>query len=171
MQVRINYTRPGKGTTVYIEDLVADDGRRLTTYKALPPDISQQLTEVLLAQAMIRPDQTVAAIRKHYFYAEYFDLLEFIGPAGEVLGYYSDIATPLHREDGAFYVTDLFLDVWLAPGQPLLMLDEDEFAAAAAAGLMTGEEQAYARQAFERLRAEAAAGTYPAIYLGPRTGG
>jgi predicted RNA-binding protein associated with RNAse of E/G family len=163
--IEIHYLRPGKGLTIYQEDLVADDGARLTTYKRLPPDVSQRLTSALLAQRLIAPGQSAGAIRKHYFYDEHFNLLEFLDPAGEVLGYYSDIATPLRREAGHYATTDLFLDVWLVPGQPALGLDEDEFAAAAAAGLMTPEEQAEARRAYNRLLAEAVTGRYPHAYL------
>ena len=165
MQVTVNYLRPGKGVSVYVEELVADDGRRLTTYKELAGEAGQALTAALVRLGWIDPADTVAAVRKHYFYDEHFDVLEFYKQGGQVAGYYSDITTPLERVNGEYYVTDLFLDFWLAPGQPALELDEDEFEAAVAGGLLTAEQQAHALRAFERLRADIAAGVYPWQYI------
>src|SRR5690606_6462237 len=105
--------------------------------------------------------QSVSAIRSHYFYHEYFDIIEWLGPDGAVAGYYSDIATPLRRVNGEYFVTDLFLDLWLVPGRPAVELDEDEFEAAIAAGLLTSEWQTQARRAFARLVDEARSGVYP----------
>jgi hypothetical protein len=161
MQVRVTYTRPGKQTTIYLEDLVADDGRRLTTSKALPPDIQQLLTEALIRQNLMPPGRTIGRLRKHYFFAEYFNVLEFIDTEGEVVGYYSDIMTPLRRGEGSFFGTDLFLDVWMAPGQPALGLDEDEFAQAIKEGLVSPEDEAQAWRAYRRLLEEAERGLYP----------
>ncbi len=165
MQVKVNYLRPGKGVSVHLEDLVTDDGRRLITYKRLAGEAGQSLTAALVRLGWIDPADTITAIRKHYFYGEHFDVLEFFKAGGRVAGYYSDITTPLERVDGEYFVTDLFLDFWLAPGKPALELDEDEFAAAVAGGLLTGEQQAQALQAFERLRADIAAGIYPWQYI------
>jgi predicted RNA-binding protein associated with RNAse of E/G family len=165
MRVKINYRRPGKGTSIYLEDLVTDDGRQLLTHTVLTPAESAEMTLAVRRSGLIGPGDTIVAVRKHYFYSEYFDLLEFFGPKGEVVGYYSDITTPLARQDGEYVITDLFLDVWLTPGHPVIELDEDEFAAAVDAGLLSAEEQTGARQAFDRLRTEAVAGLYPRRYL------
>ena len=165
MQVKINYRRPGKFDHVYVEELVADDDRQLLTHTVLTRADSLEMTEAVRRAGLIGPADTITAVRKHYFYHEYFDLLEFFGPQDQVLGYYSDIATPLVRRDGEYELTDLFLDVWLTPGQPAIELDEDEFAAAVAQGLVSPEQQAQAQQAFDRLRAEIAAGLYPQRYL------
>jgi predicted RNA-binding protein associated with RNAse of E/G family len=148
-----------------VEDLVADDGRQLLTHTVLTPAESAAMTLAVRHAGLIGSADTIAAVRKHYFYGEYFDLLEFLGPAGEIVGYYSDIATPLERQDGEYVITDLFLDVWLTPGLPAIELDEDEFAAAVEQGLLSAEHQTRARQAFDRLRAEIAAGLYPQRYL------
>lgn len=165
MRVKVNYQRPGKGTSVYVEDLVTDDGSQLLTHTVLTPTESTEMTLAVRRSGLIGPDDTIVAVRKRYFYGEYFDLLEFFGPAGEIIGYYSDITTPLERQDGEYVITDLFLDLWLTPGLPAIELDEDEFAAAVEQGLLSAEQQASARQAFDRLRAEIAAGLYPQRYL------
>ena len=100
MQVRINYHRPGKFDHVYVEELVADDGWQLLTHTVLTQADSLEMTEAVRRAGLIGPADIIAAVRKLYFYHEYFDLLEVFGPQDTVLGDYSDIAPPLKRRDG-----------------------------------------------------------------------
>jgi hypothetical protein len=165
MIIQVHYTRLGKHTSVFTEHLVLDDGRQLTSYERFDAAGREHMTRLFHESGLLAPPAAVAGIRKHYFYNEYFDVLEWLGPNDEVLGYYSDIATPLRKENGAYYLTDLFLDLWLVPGQPPQVLDEDEFEAGIAAGLLTAEWQTEARRAIARLRQESASGKYPFDYL------
>lgn len=165
MLATIHYTRPGKGLTLYTEGLVSDDGHCLHTYTVLPDEIRQNLSLVLRRDGLIAPSQTIASIRKRYFYAEPFNLLEFRDTEERLAGYYSDIATLLVKQDGAYHLTDLFLDIWLAPDGTLHELDWDEFEEAIEQGVLTPEQQALAREAMARLVAEIASGRYPAHYL------
>jgi hypothetical protein len=168
MQVTIHYTRLSeRGTTIYHEGFVADDGRRLTTYTVVPEAEQLRLAEGFWRQALLPPGQLLGAVRKHYFYAEYFDVLAFFGVGGQLAGYYCDIATPLQKQGDEYFLTDLFLDYWLAPGQPPRALDLDEFEAGVAQGLMTAEQTARARETFVRLRREIDAGVFPDRYLEP----
>jgi predicted RNA-binding protein associated with RNAse of E/G family len=164
--IRIEYIRPGKATTYYEEDLVSQDETCLRTFKTLPPDISDHLSRALLKQELILPGQQVLTIGKTYFFTEPFNLLEFRGTNGELLGHYSDIGEPVvPLEPGTFQMTDLFLDIWLFTDGRLLELDWDEFEEAIENKVITPAQADLAREAMKRLVAEVEQGTYPRKYL------
>jgi predicted RNA-binding protein associated with RNAse of E/G family len=165
MNAVVQYIRPGKETSTYTEQVVFEHEYQLCTYKEFDEERSRALTQLFHQQNLLPESQSVCALRKHYFYHEYFDILEWLGPDGEVAGYYSDIATPVRKINGIYQLTDLFLDLWLVPGQPARVLDEDEFEAAIASGLVSAEWEAEARRALTRLQDETAAGNYPQAYL------
>jgi predicted RNA-binding protein associated with RNAse of E/G family len=168
MDINIHYRRlSSRGTTVYREGFVADNGQRLTTFTELTPEECQGLSQAFWNSGLLPTGYLLGSVRKHYFYHEYFDILAVYNTAGELAGYYSDIATPLRKVGDAYYLEDLFLDYWLVPGQPPLPLDEDEFEAAIAQGLLSAEQIERARATFARLRDEISAGIFPARYLEP----
>jgi predicted RNA-binding protein associated with RNAse of E/G family len=116
MIVNIHYRRlSSRGTTIYHEGLVADDGQRLTTFTELTPKECQGLSKAFWNSGLLPHGYLLSSIRKHYFYNQYFDVLAVYGPAGELAGYYCDIATPLRKIGDEYYLEDLFLDYWLAP--------------------------------------------------------
>lgn len=170
MLVTIHYTRPGKGLTIFQEGLVSDDGQCLHTYTVLPEEIRQNLSRALQRDHLIAPAQTIGAIRKRYFYAEPFNLLEFWDTEDRLAGYYSDLTNLLVKREDGYHLTDLFLDLWLTPDGTLHELDWDEFEEASAQGVLTPDQQTLARQAMARLVAEAASGVYPTRYC-QSTGG
>jgi hypothetical protein len=164
--VRIEYIRPSKETTYYEEDFVSQDETRLRTFKTLPPDISERLSLALQKQDLIPPGKQVLSIGKTYFFAEPFNLLEFRGANGELLGYYSDIGEPAVKlESGDYQMTDLYLDIWLYPDGRLLELDWDEFEEAIEKQVITPEQADIARAAMKRLVFEVKRGIYPDRYL------
>jgi predicted RNA-binding protein associated with RNAse of E/G family len=165
MLVTIHYTRPGKGLTVYTEGLVSDDGQRLHTYTVLPDEIRRDLSQALRRDNLIAPTQTIAAIRKRYFYSEPFNLLEFWDTEERLAGYYSDLTNLLVKRDDIYHLTDLFLDLWLTPEGTLHELDWDEFEEAVGQGVLTPEQATLARQTMARLVSEVASGHYPTHYL------
>lgn len=165
MQVTIHYLRPLRGTTLYVEDLLADDGRGLVTYRVVPDDDRLALSQAFWKAGLLPGTTVLGAVRKHYYYAENFDVIACFDVAGRLAGYYTDIVTPLEKANGEFRLTDLFLDFWLAPGQPPRELDQDEFDDAVAHGVLTAEQEASARAAFVRLRREIAAGIFPYRYI------
>ena len=166
MDVAIHYHRLSqRGLTVYVEDFVADDGVRLVTYKTLPDAIRASLSAVFWEQGLTQPPRQVGAVRKHYFYNEPFTVLEFYDPEGALIGYYSDIATPLTRINDEYHITDLFLDWWMPPGAPAQELDWPEFDEAIQTGALSPAQAAYARAAMARVREEIRAGVFPHQYL------
>lgn len=166
-EIRVHYTRlSARGTRVYREQRLADDGRRLTSFDVIPAEDQSRLAQAFWDQGLLPPGQLLGSLRKHYFYGEHFTVLAFFFVDGSLAGYYCDIATPLEKFGPADYrLTDLFLDFWLAPGQPPRALDEDEFETAVAAGVVAGDLADCARRTFARLRAEIAAGTFPYRYI------
>jgi len=164
-QVHIHYHRILEGTTIYIEDLAADDGRCLQTFVDLPQHHRHSISAELWALGVLPPPQMVATIRKFYFYHEPFDVLAFYDTEGRLTGYYSDVALPLTRPNGEYHITDLFLDLWLTAEGAVHALDWDEFEAACAAGVLSPDLQDLARQTLQRLLAEINAGVYPSRYI------
>ncbi len=164
--VRINYQRlSARGTVIYSEPCLEDNGTRMTTETDLAPADADRVSKAFWRQALLPEGRRLTRLRKHYFYHEWFDVVAFYDETEALAGYYIDIVTPLRRVDGEYYATDLFLDFWLAPGQPAVELDQDEFDEAAAAGAITPELAAQARATFAQLRGEIAAGVFPARYI------
>ena len=164
-EIRIEYIRPGKGTTFYIEDLLFADSLCLKTFKTLPPEIISALAQGMVAAGMIAPYEKTVMVAKTYFFKEHFNVLEFLDEDRNVLGYYSDIGTPLTQTEEGYRMTDWFLDIWLKPDGSLMELDIDEFEEAISMNLLSSPEVVQARSTFARLIAEAKTGIYPHAYL------
>jgi len=163
--VNIYYHRPGKELAIYEEDLVSVDEKQLVTFKTLPADASARLELALQKQGLIQPGQRILSIRKVYHFSENFNLLEFRGPDGELVGHYSDIGLPIEPFGQDYSMLDLFLDIWRFPNGTVMELDWDEFEEAQAKNLITPGQVEIARQTMLRLRNEAAQGIYPGHYL------
>jgi hypothetical protein len=167
VDIRVNYRRLTRGTTIFVEGFISDDGQRLTTYSVVPETHRVNLAEGFWRQNLLPPGKLLGAVGKYYFYTEYFDVLACYGLDGELAGYYCDIATPLQKVGADYFITDLFLDLWLAPGQPPRVLDVDEFEAGIAQGLMPEDDIVHARETLARLQDEVQAGIFPDRYIGP----
>ena len=94
-----------------------------------------------------------------------FDVGRFYRPDGSWTGYYVDVLEPV-RWDGAdphslVPLVDLFLDIWIAPGGEYLVLDEDELAAAVAAGHLTARQIRHADATLRDLIGQIERGTFP----------
>ena len=90
------------------------------------------------------------------------DLGKVYRPDGRHTGYYVDVLEPVRwRGDNPASIaplTDLFLDLWLAPDGRFTVLDEPEFAEAEARGWITPEQAAHARRTLADLVERARAG-------------
>ena len=107
----------------------------------------------------------VNSVMKYCFFTEHFDILEFIKDEGGIIGYYCDIVTPMRKRDGRYFVTDLFLDIWVTPSQTCVALDLKEFGNARGAGVPSSTLAAEAIEAFEKTKAETLKGCFPVSYL------
>lgn len=73
-------------------------------------------------------------------------ITKFLNAEGELAGVYCDISRPVEREEDGFTFDDMYLDVWMVPGQEPVILDEDELKEAVQSGYIT---QAEAERALE----------------------
>jgi predicted RNA-binding protein associated with RNAse of E/G family len=89
------------------------------------------------------------------FKDEPFDVGRFYRPDGAWTGYYVDILEPVRWQNANPHslepLVDLFLDLWITPDGEHLVLDEDEFAVAAANGYLTDEQVRHAQETLQRL--------------------
>jgi len=164
-EVRIDYIRPGKGLQQFVEDLVSEDEHYLKTFKIFPDDIAESLTQSLRSNSFISEEQRTTGITKIYFFHEHFNLLQFLDENRQLLGYYSDIGTPLIKRSDSYQMTDWFLDIWLSPDGRLFELDMDEFEVARSSHLLSEKDAEIALSAFTRLTEEVRQGIYPHAYL------
>jgi predicted RNA-binding protein associated with RNAse of E/G family len=164
-QVNIEYIRPGKDVTNYIEDLLFQNEQTIKTFKEFPSDIAERLTLSLQSNGFIPDHKRTTCITKVHFFQEHFNVLQFQDENHETIGYYSDIGTPLVRTANGYRMTDWFLDIWLSPDGKLFELDLDEFEEALSKNLLTDVEAQIARDTFARLIDEVKRGTYPYAYL------
>lgn len=66
----------------------------------------------------------------------HYNLYRITGPDGSPIAYRFDVVDHVRVRDGHVTFTDLLLDLWLPPGGPPRVEDEDEVEAATAAGLL-----------------------------------
>jgi protein associated with RNAse G/E len=67
------------------------------------------------------------ASRNYYWFERPYNLAEVYQPDGRLKQIYVHIASPARLEKGCLSYVDLELDVVKRPGQPLRIVDEDEF--------------------------------------------
>jgi len=128
MEVIINYLRPGKGISRYIEPLVDEYQMRIKTCNHLPPAFSQKWCEdVWWQNVCILPGILIGSVVKYLFYKEWFSVMQLFAQDGNHLGYYAEVDTPIRKLNGEYHLTDLFLNLWIAPDGKFIELDRDEF--------------------------------------------
>lgn len=68
--------------------------------------------------------------------AAWHDAAAIYDKQGSLVGYYSDIATPIKRFTGGYKMTDLFLDLWIYLDRSYIVLDRNEFDEALRRGIL-----------------------------------
>jgi predicted RNA-binding protein associated with RNAse of E/G family len=166
MQVTIHYTRlHGKPLTLCTENLISDNEVRLKTQSTIAPEHRQSFAELWWKADLVPHGHYIASLTKHYFYNDWFDIPELRGDDGQVLGYYSDICTPIKKiGEGNYATTDLILDLWLSPTGQIKEQDWDEFHQAMADKLISPELAAQAQEVFHHLVNDARQGRYLLFY-------
>ena len=90
------------------------------------------------------------------------DIGRFHNARGAFTGFYANLLTPVEMLPGNIWrTTDLFLDVWMKPGQAPRLLDEDELQAALDADALDARTAQRARKEAETILERAGAGTWP----------
>jgi predicted RNA-binding protein associated with RNAse of E/G family len=165
MEITIHYNRIIGPSVIYNEVLIDENSQRIKSKAIMNEAICNALTRGLQRDKFIRANQRVTGLDKIYFYDRAFNVLKFYGAEGEVLGYYSDICTPLTKTSATNYVmTDLILDLWLFPNGSALELDWDEFDHAVQNELISPELQTLAKTTLARIQRDVADGIYPDGY-------
>ena len=94
-----------------------------------------------------------------------YDLGRFYRPDGTWTGYYADILEPVRWRGSdprtLEPIVDLFLDLWIAPDGRYVVLDEDEFEEAIAAGRLSQAQIDHARRILREVVAATERGTFP----------
>lgn len=161
MDIDINFMRPGKGVTRYTEGLVDDNRIRIKTITQVSPDFSRSwCKENWRRNGFIPPGKLISSVVKFLFYREWFSVMQLVCPDGDHLGFYIDIDTPLREVGGEYYLTDLFLDLWIAPAGTYTELDRDEFEAGFLSGLITPYQYRKANLVIEILKGEVINGDF-----------
>lgn len=80
---------------------------------------------------------------------------------GAFTGFYANVITPVDLSDDVWHTTDLYLDVWLAPGREAQLLDEEEFDEAVGRGLIDADTATRAREEAAHLLEAAKNGQWP----------
>jgi len=107
------------------------------------PDVKVLLMDVVASKEM-RIGNTVVAepgstLTWFVFPGQWHDVGRFELANRTFTGWYTNICTPVIITGNRWSITDLFLDLWLAPDGSLQWLDVDEFGAAIEAGTLDPE--------------------------------
>lgn len=160
-QVIINFTRPGKGVMRYIEGLVDADPVRIKTLTHVNREKSLKWCEEYWWQnGFIHQGILIGTVVKYLFFRKWFSVMQLLDREGAHLGYYVDIDTPIHKVRGEFYLTDMFLDLWVSPDGTLIELDRDEFEQGFRSGLITRYQYRKANLVVEMLKGNIANGEF-----------
>jgi predicted RNA-binding protein associated with RNAse of E/G family len=93
---------------------------------------------------------------------KWFSVGKIWNSEGQHTGYYCDIITPPRvLEDGVVEVTDLFLDLWVAPDLRYKVLDEEELEDALKKGWITKRLYEAAKKEVKKLVALVEQGRFP----------
>jgi Protein of unknown function (DUF402) len=161
MQLIINFSRPGKGITRYIEGLVDENRVRIKTRNHIAPEFSRKwCEEVWWHNDCVLPGILIDSVMKYLFFNQWFSIMQLIGIKNDLLGYYVDVHTPIRKIDEEYYLTDLFLDLWIAPDGKCRELDRDEFEQGYQEGLITTYQYKKACQIFTKLKREVTTGKF-----------
>ncbi len=88
--------------------------------------------------------------REYYYTDRWFNIFAISSVIGLHKGWYCNITEPAQLHRDCIRQVDLLLDVWVNPAGEPLLLDEDEFAIAAATAL-SERQQSEARQGLHML--------------------
>ncbi len=96
-----------------------------------------------------------------YYLDRWYNVFHITDPAGGIKGWYCNVAQPATLDAAGLRFVDLCLDLFVHPDGAMAVLDEDEFAVAAASA-HCDDDPVQAQAALEELIALARAGQLPA---------
>ncbi|MGH2447260.1 MAG: DUF402 domain-containing protein [Chloroflexota bacterium] len=94
-----------------------------------------------------------------------FDIARVYRPDGSFTGFYADVLQAVQWQGDDIEtlqpLVDLFLDLWITPGGEYYVLDEDELEDALAKGVISAEQEHFARAELARLIEDLERGAFP----------
>lgn len=155
-RVRIHYRRPPDRIDLFVQPLVQRSADCIITFMPRTP----------LPRPVRVHDRIVLEDGGPVIWFTWPDRMHDVGCFhdlhGRCTGHYANIITPVQfRSPTEWETTDLFLDVWVGADGTVALLDEDELAAAVAAGAVGQDVAALARAEADRLLAAARIGDFP----------
>ncbi|HYH82307.1 MAG TPA: DUF402 domain-containing protein [Longimicrobium sp.] len=153
--VAIHYRRLPDRVQLFRQLVLEDAGDYVVTY--LP---SADLPKAVTAggRTILEPGAPVVWIT---YRERWHDVGRFHLADGTFTGVYANVLTPVVMDDARWETTDLCLDVWLGADGDARVLDEDELAAAEAAGWVGAGTAARARREAAALLEGARRGEWP----------
>lgn len=154
--VHIHYLRPPDRTEVFRQHLVLDrDDVKVTLAQDLAFDPPIEIDGLVALE-------TGSSAVWFTFPEAWHDIGLFYLADGTFTGTYANILTPPSIEAGHVWrTTDLFLDVWVAPGGRLSVLDREQLDEAVVAGWIDEATAARALDEVEAIVADYRAGRWP----------
>lgn len=162
-RVRIHYRRPPDHLKIYHQRVVLERDDVIVTISD-----PLELSEPLLVGGKPGLEHGSRAVW-FTFPGVWHDIGRFHLADGTFTGIYANILTPPRLEGEDWYTTDLWLDVWLRPGLPAQLLDEDEFAEGVAKGFIDSATADRARHEAEDILALAETDAWPPAVVGEWT--
>lgn len=154
--VRIHYRRPPDREEIFRQRLVLDH-----------PSVKVTLARDLTFDPPIRIHRQVALETGSdavwfTFPGLWHDIGRFHRADGTFTGVYANILTPVEiREEGVWYTTDLYLDLWIPARGNISVLDRDHLEEALHQGWISPAEARRARAEVERLLEAHGQGDWP----------
>jgi predicted RNA-binding protein associated with RNAse of E/G family len=146
------YHRPGKSTVIYPQQLLLDR-----------PDVSvlrlDHITDVSEDGEVILPGGGFSLW--FVFPGSWFDVGRFHRADGTLIGWYTNLCTPVVKRATTWSSTDLFLDLWQPREGAARWLDEDEFAEAVACRAIDDELIRHALAEQTRIASLLAGNSWP----------
>lgn len=130
-------------------------GEVVVTYAA--DVVERRPNGVMLRAAWTRPTldlgytvfEAGAAFLEWFYTDRWYNIFQIHGAAGELKGWYCNVAEPAAVSDADIRYCDLHLDLWVDAGGHTLLLDEDEFEADLS---LDADTRAQALKAVDELR-------------------
>lgn len=154
-RIAIDYLRPPTRWTRYVQRVLAADARRIVTIQEATP-LERPL--VVHGRVVLEPGSPALWFT---YPGRWYDVGRFFLRDGTPTGVYANAITPVEPTPDGWRTVDLFLDLWVGDDATIALLDEEEFAAAQAAGWISPEAARRAERTLRRLAAWARAGRWP----------
>lgn len=153
--VTIRYRRLPDREETFRQRLVEDAGEYIVTLH----ESAAITTPVELAgRVVLEPGSPVVWFT---YPGRWYDIGRFHRADGTFTGWYANILTPVEIDGLAWTTTDLCLDVWVDRDGSVVVLDEDDFAAAVERRWIDAPTAATARETAETLALLARQGVWP----------